>query len=110
MRRIVRPTAYTGTPHRLQRMSMAGAWPSSAKPYSVREAIYTQDEPHDRAEVMMMALITDGKTCMPARWKAMTKGACEAVPVEIERFLSVYGLFVFHFISISVVPPRGKGD
>lgn len=48
--------------------------------------MYTQDEPHEKAEVMMIALMIDGKVLIPASWKAITKGACDAVPVEMARF------------------------
>lgn len=48
-----------------------------------------QDDPQLKALVQTTALIIEGRTEMPARLKAITKGDCEAVPVDRERFGSV---------------------
>jgi hypothetical protein len=44
-----------------------------------------QAEPLLMADVHTTALMMDGTTFTPDRWKAMTKGDCCAVPVEMER-------------------------
>lgn len=44
------------------------------------------------AEVQTTALIIEGTTETPERWKAMTKGDCWAVPVEMLSAESLYGL------------------
>jgi len=50
-------------------------------------------EPELMAEVQTTALMMDGRTEIPADWKAMTKGDCAAVPVDIDvSFLLSYGL------------------
>jgi hypothetical protein len=53
-----------------------------------------QAEPLLIADVHTTALITDGRTLMPAALNAMTKGDEAAVPVELESASLVYGLFV----------------
>lgn len=40
------------------------------------------------AEVQTTALMIEGTTDTPERWKAMTNGDCCAVPVEMDRLLS----------------------
>lgn len=42
--------------------------------------------PDDQAEVKTTALIIEGTTLIPASRAAITKGDCEAVPVEPNRF------------------------
>ena len=45
----------------------------------------------DQADVRTIALINDGTALMPARLAAMTKGDCDAVPVDLKRFGSFEG-------------------
>lgn len=52
----------------------------------------TQADPLLIADVQTTALIIEGKTEIPERWKAITKGDCWAVPVERLREGSLYGL------------------
>ena len=84
-------TAIYGVPNLLVRSSIWGACLSSARPYKVREARNTQAEPQLKADVHTTALIIDGRTLMPTRWKAITKGLCCASPVDMPRFESLYG-------------------
>jgi hypothetical protein len=51
----------------------------------VREAKKMHEEPALMAEVQTTPLMMEGTTEMPPRTKAMTKGDCAAVPVEMER-------------------------
>jgi hypothetical protein len=51
-----------------------------------------QPDPALMADVQTTALIMCGRTEIPARVKAMTKGDCWAVPVEIVREGSLEGL------------------
>jgi hypothetical protein len=51
-----------------------------------------QPDPALMADVQTTALIMCGRTEMPARVKAMTKGDCCAVPVDIVREGSLEGL------------------
>jgi hypothetical protein len=44
-----------------------------------------QAEPEEIADVQTTALMIEGKTLIPAAWKAITKGEEAAVPVEMER-------------------------
>lgn len=55
-----------------------------------------QADPLLIAEVHTTALMMDGTTETPDRWKAMTNGDCEAVPVETPRAGSLYGLKCYY--------------
>lgn len=48
-----------------------------------------QAEPLLNADVQTTALMMEGTTETPERWKAITKGDCWAVPVEICSCLSL---------------------
>jgi len=56
------PTATYGAPNLLVFMKMAGAWPSAAMPYSVRAAVKRTPFPDEKALVMTIALMIDGRT------------------------------------------------
>jgi len=56
-------TATYGTRKRLSLRNTEGAFPSSAKPYSVRDAKNVHELPELKAEVRMTALISEGKAC-----------------------------------------------
>jgi hypothetical protein len=66
-------------------MKILGAWPSALRPYRVRDARNIHADPEEMADVQTTALIIDGRTLIPAVWKAITKGDEAAVPVEVER-------------------------
>jgi len=51
----------------------------------VRDAKKIHDEPALMAEVQTTALMMDGTTWIPERTKAMTKGDCAALPVDMVR-------------------------
>jgi hypothetical protein len=60
----------------------------------------THADPLLMADVHTTALMIDGTAETPARWKAMVKGDCCAVPVDILRLLSLDGLFlIISFLS-----------
>jgi len=65
----------------------------------VRDAKNMHDEPALMAEVQTTPLMMEGTTEIPPRTKAMTKGDCAAVPVEIERSGSSNLLCCFNGVS-----------
>lgn len=71
-------TAMYGTPYLLQRLKIAGALPLSASVYKDREDMYRKELPDDHAEVMMTALMMDGRTLMPALTMPTVKGELAA--------------------------------
>src|SRR5690349_8152217 len=66
-----------------------------------------QAEPEEMAEVQTTALMMEGRTLIPAAWKAMTKGDESAVPVDFERALLSYGLW---FVSPKVYRSWSRFD
>jgi len=72
----LKATAQNGVPQRLHCKNIIGACPSELKPYRVREARNMQADPLLIAEVVTTALIIEGRTLIPASWKAMTNGDC----------------------------------
>jgi hypothetical protein len=59
-----------------------------------------QADPLLIADVHTTVLIREGRTEMPERWKAITKGDCWAVPVEIWRLGSFEGLNTSQYTGI----------
>jgi len=70
----------------------------------VRDAMKIQLELLLMAEVQTTALIMCGTTETPERTNAITKGDCFAVPVEMVRSLSLYGLEVMvrYFVLVLI--------
>ena len=84
-------TAYQGVPKLLHFMKIFGACPSALRPYNLRDARNIKAQPDEMAEVQTTALMIEGRTLIPAAWKAMTKGDEAAVPVDFDRASLLYG-------------------
>lgn len=50
-------TATIGRPALVHLAKMRGAWPRTARPYKIREAVYKNELPAENAEVKTQALI-----------------------------------------------------
>lgn len=92
-KQLANPTQTYGTPHLFTQRKKFGANPSRAKPCNVREARKVQLLPDEKAEVRMTALMIEGRTLIPARLKAITKGEA-AVPEFAVRDGSVEGTII----------------
>lgn len=81
--RPVIPTHHTGRPPFVHLRKNAGALPSTASAYNVREEAYKSELPALHAEIRMTALITLGRPLIPAVLIAMTNGLALASPLEL---------------------------
>lgn len=64
-----------GSPRRVVRANILGAFPEIASPYRAREDVYRSEDTADHAEVSSAALMTDGRPLMPPAVRmAMTNG------------------------------------
>lgn len=82
-KRFEKSTATYGDPNRFVFRKKDGACFSSARPTRTREAKNTTAMPQLKAEVRIAALMTDGRTAIPAFSKAITNGLACAVPLEL---------------------------
>ena len=71
-----------------------GALPATAREYSERDDIYKNELPEDQALVMMIALMMDGRTEIPAFWIPTVKAEDLAPTPPLVRRLSLKGQMI----------------
>lgn len=87
-------SAAYGTPMRFTLLKIAGALPSMARPYSVREPMYRSEFAALSTKIRMQALMMLGRVRMPTSFAATTNGDAAAPVfafVAVKRVSSVLG-------------------